>query len=247
MKRLLPVKSEAVFPYIQPLLGIKSSQDACVVSGVSFQMRLEKARGPRVFLIATIILLVAAGGFVYQFARAPRVGIIVGHWQSGVGATCKDGLREVDVNLRVAQLVAADLEKAGYQVDLLSEFDDRLQGYQALAIISLHTDSCIDQYTGFKVARYASSAIPDTDDALVDCLWTEYEKATRLPRDLVHITLDMYEYHAFREIAPTTPSAIVELGYLGGDRELLTEQQDKVAQGISSGIRCFLETYLPNQ
>lgn len=208
-----------------------------------------KANIPRVFLFAAIALLIVAGGFTYQFyfVPAPRVGIIVGHWQDGPGATCEDGLREVDVNLQVAQWVATNLENAGYQVDLLAEYDDRLYGYQALAVVSLHTDSCIPGYRGFKVDRSVNSTIPETDDALTDCLWTEYEKATRLPRDLLHITPDMYAYHAFQIIAPTTPAAIIELGYLSGDRELLTERPKTVARGVTAGIRCFLETRLPSR
>jgi N-acetylmuramoyl-L-alanine amidase len=195
------------------------------------------------------MLLVAAGSFTYKFflTQVPRVGIIVGHWQSGPGATCEDGLREADINLRVAQLVAANLEKTGYQVDLLAEYDARLYGYRALALVSLHADSCIPEQTGFKVDRNVSSAIPEIDDALTDCLWTEYEKATQLPRDLLHITPDMYAYHAFQKVASTTPSAIVELGYLGGDRELLTGRQETVARGITAGIRCFLESRSPGR
>jgi N-acetylmuramoyl-L-alanine amidase len=198
-------------------------------------------------LLATVLLLVAAGGLAYQFSQVPRVGIIVGHWQDGPGATCENGLREVDVTLSVAQLVAADLRDAGYRVDLLAEFDDRLHGYRALAVVSLHADSCVPDHTGFKVARHVGSVIPETEDALVDCLWTEYERVTQLPRDPVHITLDMYEYHAFQKVASTTPAAIIELGYLSGDRELLTERPEKVAEGITAGIRCFLERYLANQ
>jgi N-acetylmuramoyl-L-alanine amidase len=210
-------------------------------------MELGKGHAPRVFLIATIALLFAAGGFAYQFLKVPRVGIIVGHWQNGPGATCEDGLREVDVNLEVAKSVSANLEKAGYQVDLLAEFDERLNGYKALALVSLHADSCMPEKTGFKVASNVNSAIPELDDALVDCLWSEYEKVTQLPRDLVHITPDMEKNHAFRKITSTTPAAIVELGYLSGDRELLTERQAIVVQGVTAGIRCFLETHLSNQ
>jgi N-acetylmuramoyl-L-alanine amidase len=210
-------------------------------------MKREWANPPRVMLLATIVLLAAASGLASEFARVPQVGIIVGHWQDGSGATCEDGLREVDVTLDVAQLVAADLEKAGYRVDLLAEFDERLLGYRALAVVSLHADSCILEHTGFKVARHVDSAIPEVDDGLVDCLWAEYERSTQLTRDQLHITLDMCEYHAFQEVASSTPSAIVELGYLGGDRGLLTERQETVARGVTAGVRCFLETYLPNQ
>ena len=228
--------------HMQPVVPVKPSGHSNGLSG-----QHTKPHALRVFLPAVSILLVVAASFLYQFflVRMPRVGIIVGHWQSGSGATCEDGLREVDVNLEVAQLVAANLESTGYRVDLLTEFDERLRNYRALVLVSLHADSCIPDQTGFKVARNVNSTIPEIDDALVDCLWAEYEKAIGLPRDELHITLDMHEYHAFQEVASTTPAAIIEMGYLKEDRETLTEQQDKVAQGITTGIRCFLEKRLP--
>jgi N-acetylmuramoyl-L-alanine amidase len=48
-------------------------------------------------------------------------------------------------------------------------------------------------------------------------------------------------YHAFNEIDPTTPGAIIELGFMGADRELLIEHAYEVAQGVARGIACFLE------
>jgi N-acetylmuramoyl-L-alanine amidase len=50
----------------------------------------------------------------------------------------------------------------------------------------------------------------------------------------------MTQYHTFYEIAPTTPGAIIEIGFLNLDRALLTEQSDRVATGVSEGILCFL-------
>jgi len=200
-------------------------------------------------LLAAVILLVTGGVFMYEFflVQVPRVGIIVGHWQNGPGATCQDDLSEVDVNLQVAHLVAANLAKAGYKVDLLAEYDDRLYGYRGLAVVSLHVDSCIPGHTGFKVDRSVDSAIPSLDDALVDCLWREYEKVTQLPRDLSHITPEMREYHAFQEIDSKTPAAIIELGYLSDDRELLTNRREEVAKGITAGMQCFLENPMPDR
>ncbi len=200
---------------------------------------------PRLLLPAIVGALIVLGGLLYTVFYTPRIGLIVGHWQNDVGAICDDGLREVDITLAIAQQTAEELEKAGYRVDLLSEFDQRLSGYRALVLVSLHVDSCLPAHSGFKVARFAQSTSPEIEDALVECLHTEYEKATGLPRDPQHITTDMQEYHAFTEIALKTPAAIVELGYLGGDRELLTGQQETVSRGIAKGIRCFLETYLP--
>ena len=51
----------------------------------------------------------------------------------------------------------------------------------------------------------------------------------------------MTDYHAFREIDPLTPGAIIELGFMAADRELLTERSYEVAQGVARGIACFLE------
>jgi N-acetylmuramoyl-L-alanine amidase len=49
----------------------------------------------------------------------------------------------------------------------------------------------------------------------------------------------MSRYHAFREIAATTPAAIIETGFLKADRELLTQRADRAAAGIVAGIECF--------
>jgi len=54
----------------------------------------------------------------------------------------------------------------------------------------------------------------------------------------------MTQYHAWRKIAETTPAAIIEIGFLNGDRAFLTEHTDRVAAGIVKGIDCFLA---PNQ
>jgi N-acetylmuramoyl-L-alanine amidase len=49
----------------------------------------------------------------------------------------------------------------------------------------------------------------------------------------------MREYHAFREIDPSTVAAIIETGFLNLDREILTKQTDRVAAGVVDGILCF--------
>ena len=50
----------------------------------------------------------------------------------------------------------------------------------------------------------------------------------------------MTYYHAFRKVLPTTPTAILELGFLGGDARLLTEEPELAAAGIRESIFCFL-------
>ncbi len=174
-------------------------------------------------------------------ASIAKIGIVVGHWKNDSGAVCPDGLTEVEINLGIAQRVVALLTRASYQAELLAEFSPKLEGYQATALISIHADSCnVPEASGFKVARVSSSFVPDAEDRLVACLIERYHQATGLPFHRNSITYDMTEYHAFFEIAPQTPAAIIEVGFMGADRYLLTRRQDLVARGIFDGIRCFV-------
>jgi len=155
---------------------------------------------------------------------------------------CDDGLQEVSINLDVASRVVAILQYSGYDAELLPEFSDELPGYEADAFISIHADACnVPEASGFKVARVAASAIPEVEDRLVRCLIQEYGEATGLSFHRNSITFDMTVYHAFNEIDPQTPGAIIELGFMGADRDLLTDEAYKVAQGVVQGILCFLE------
>lgn len=171
----------------------------------------------------------------------PKVGVVAGHWKYDSGAVCDDGLQEVQINLDVASKVVAILQDEGYNAELLSEFDDRLTGYEADAFVSIHSDSCVfPDASGFKAARVNVSAIPEVDDALLECMIREYGKKTGLTLHENTITYDMTEYHAFLEIHPNTPAVIIELGFLGADRKLLTEHSYEVALGVVRGIECFL-------
>ncbi|HET9907797.1 MAG TPA: N-acetylmuramoyl-L-alanine amidase [Anaerolineales bacterium] len=176
-----------------------------------------------------------------------RVGIVAGHSGNDSGAVCVDGngnvtLTEADVNLEIAALVQQQLTEIGYQVDLLREFDTRLNGYRALAIVSIHNDSCEyvnDEATGFKVSAALNTYDVNRANRLTACLVDRYQSATRLNFHAGSITPDMREYHAFREIDPSTVAAIIETGFLNLDREILTQQTDRVAAGVVAGILCF--------
>jgi N-acetylmuramoyl-L-alanine amidase len=171
----------------------------------------------------------------------PLVGIISGHRGNDSAAVCSDSLTEVEVNYQVALEVTKLLERRGVQAILLDEFDDRLDGFQADALISVHADSCmVPNVTGFKVARATDSAIPDVADKLVSCLDEAYGDYTGLPKHLNSVTADMTQYHAFREIDPLTPGAIIELGFLLDDRYLLENKPKILARGVAAGILCFL-------
>jgi len=177
-----------------------------------------------------------------------RIGIVAGHNGNDSGAVCLDGsgqvtLTEAEVNLKIASLVQKRLVEEGFQVDLLNEFDTRLNGYRAVALVSIHNDSCEyinDEATGFKVAASMDTRDLNRAQRLTACLVDRYQRATGLKFHAGSITADMREYHAFSEIAPDTITGIIETGFLNLDREILTKETDRVAEGIVQGILCFV-------
>ena len=157
-----------------------------------------------------------------------------------------DGLEEVQVNTEIARRVVAALTNLGYDVLLLDEFDTRLYRFEGAAVLSIHADSCgFPGKSGFKIARAESSFIPGPEDRLVNCVIQHYQTETGLQFDANTITYDMTQYHAYTEIDPSTPAAIIEVGFLQDDRELLTQQPDRVAKGIVDGLKCFIEGEAP--
>lgn len=172
----------------------------------------------------------------------PLIGIVAGHSGSDSGAVCTDGLTEVSVNQKIAAYVQQILVEEQIDVDLLNEFDSNLYSYQAQALISIHADSCDyinDQATGFKVTSALANTHPERAARLTACLRNRYIKATGLP---LHnsITPDMTSYHAFSEIHNDTTAAIIEVGFLNLDRQILTQQSEVIARGIADGITCFI-------
>jgi len=187
------------------------------------------------------------GGAVPTTQKPVRIGIVSGHWGNGgdPGAVCPDGTNEHDVNLTIASLVRQKLEAHGYNIDLLQEFDPRLDGYQASLLLSIHNDTCdvIDsQATGFKVASSTYSSDKNLTARLSACLYDRYGSVTGLPYRSGNITVNMTDYHAFRAIDPSTPAAIIETGFLNLDRSLLVDHPDVVAEGLVAGVLCFVRS-----
>ncbi|HIQ12353.1 MAG TPA: hypothetical protein EYH29_05745 [Caldilineales bacterium] len=175
-----------------------------------------------------------------QIISGPQVAIISGHRGFDSGAVCDDGTMEALINEEIADRVAALLKREGVAVTILDEYDPRLEGLKVQALVSIHADSCIDQ-SGFKVASAEQTVIPDEDALLVSCLSEAYAQATGLAFRAATITKNMTQYHAFQRVAEDTPGAIIETGYLGGDRDLLVGDPDRAAEGIAAGILCFLD------
>jgi N-acetylmuramoyl-L-alanine amidase len=177
-----------------------------------------------------------------RLAQSPgplRIGIISGHRGNDSGAVCADGLTEAEVVEAIAMRVVSALEARRIRADLLDEFDPRLNGYTATALVSIHADSCDfvnDMATGYKVA---GSSYTDSTRLSI-CVEEAYTRETQLPYHANTITPHMTDYHAFREIAPGVPAIIIETGFLNLDREFLTQRPDVAAQAISNGILCYV-------
>lgn len=184
-----------------------------------------------------------------------KIGIVSGHNGprpdgSAVdpGAVCEDALGNVlfterEINFNVATLVVRGLRDRGYSVDLLDEFDPRLQNYQAAALVSIHANTCQDfgeEVSGYLVAKADSRPEGGIDTLLAECVARYYGDRSKLDRRF-GLTLDMTDYHSFREIHPTTPAAIIELGFMRADQQILTENPEILARGIIDGILCFVD------
>lgn len=181
---------------------------------------------------------------------ASDVALVSGHAGNDSGAVCTDAdgqatLTEAQVNATVAELVAQQLRRTGVTITILDEMDARLSGLRADVFLSLHSDSCVD-LSGYKAASRDTSAIPDADARLIACIDQHYPAATGQSYHPDTITRDMIDYHAFKRIDPQTPAAILELGFLGGDRHLLENEPERVAAGVTQSILCFLNNAQQN-
>jgi N-acetylmuramoyl-L-alanine amidase len=182
-------------------------------------------------------------------AFARQVVLISGHAGYDSGAVCTDAtgaatLTEAEVNAAVAERVAHQLRRAGADVLVVDEFDPQLTGLKADVLLSLHADSCIDA-SGYKAASSPASALHAVETQLLACIDQHYPAITGLAHHPNTITHDMLNYHAFRTIDPQTPAAIIELGFLGGDQELLRQRPEVAARGVVESILCFLTREQP--
>ncbi len=188
--------------------------------------------------------------------RPWRVGIQAGHWKitelpdeetrlRGSTGTRWRSIAEVDVNLRIAEDVADDLRAAGVAVDLLPATVP--VDYDADAFVAIHADGGSGPAaTGWKIAAPRRSSLASR--LLRDDIARAYGEATALPEDRYGVTYNMLGYYAFswtrfdHAVAPSTPAAIIETGYLSspGDRRVIVDDPQEAALGISMGILAYL-------
>jgi len=185
-----------------------------------------------------------------------KVGIQVGHWkldevpdeltrlvvQTG---TTWNGVKEVDVNLDVAQRVGTLLKAKGVAVDIFGATVPA--GYVADAFIALHADGDgTGENSGFKMAHNARRG--PFEDRLLQTVREEYAKSTNMDYDGLHVTRSMLGYFVYNwsryqhAVSPYTPGTILEMGYLSNDddRAILVDHSDAVAAGIANGLLRFL-------
>jgi len=175
----------------------------------------------------------------------PLVGIVVGHWDDDSkdpGAVCNDiPLTEFQVNQTIATLVRDQLIARGIDVEMLREFDPKLNDYQSTASSRSTPIAVTTSMIKPRVSKWLQRCRirPQLSARLTACLRQRYALATGLePHN--SITADMTSYHAFDELHEDTTAAIIEVGFLNLDRDLLTQHPDRAAQGIVDGVMCFL-------
>jgi hypothetical protein len=194
---------------------------------------------------------------VYNPPGPKRVGLQAGHWLTeqippelkglGPGASAA-GKAEWEVNLDITERTAALLRAYGVEVDIIPT--TLPVEYKAHAFLSIHADgdeSGVRQ--GYKLGRAVWSATPAADDRLIAAISEAYAQMTHMPLDPVGASRRMTAYYAFNSrrychaIAPGTPSAILEAGYLTSavDRQILLGDPDAAARGIARGLLRYLD------
>ena len=179
-----------------------------------------------------------------------QIGLLAGYWRSERGKVCADGVREEQITLAVAERTAVLLNTAGYQVDIFEENDVDLLNYKGVALVAIYAGECGNppaSLSGFLIATELKPAFPDKSNTLAVCMAEKYANTTGLSFSYQIIPPDQPLSALFRQVDPTTPTLMIQIGALGADRELLTEQTQKVAQGIFNGLFCYIELNKTNE
>ena len=128
----------------------------------------------------------------------------------------------------------------GYEAIVLEEYDPRLDGLQADVLLSLHADSCMpgQRLQGRLLCR---SPTPMAGDRILECIDTYYAATYPTRKGPAHGHRRHDGVPCLSQDRPETPAVILELGFMGGDRTLLTDRQQEVAGGVADSLLCFLE------
>jgi N-acetylmuramoyl-L-alanine amidase len=190
-----------------------------------------------------------------------------GHGGSEPGATDIPGLSEAQLNLRVARRTATELTRRGITVALTRNGDHRIpirrradlaDALAPAAFVSIHHNTPASrpspvpgtevyvQSTSTDSRRLGGVLYESVVEALsqFDIEWTARDDAGVLTV-LNDEGGDAYGINRY----PATPSALVELAYMGNEKEaalLVTEEYERVAaRAVADGIEDYLTTDAP--
>ena len=175
------------------------------------------------------------------------IGILPGHYGFDYGYQCGpeyNFVSESDVNLRIAVMVRDYLQTQGYTVDFLQEFDPMLSNYTALALVSIHSNTCDTQNTkqsGFNVSTAGQNSYPSESKRLNDCLAYHYAQNSGLDYLGESYMRGEEMLVSFDTVNNYTTISVVSTGYLGNDYRTISEKTNSLAKGIADGIICYVE------
>ena len=175
------------------------------------------------------------------------IGILPGHYGYDTGFQCGgeyNFVKEEDVNLRLGVIVRDYLEKNGYVVDFLHEFDPALTDYTGLALVSIHMNRCDTtdkKISGFTITTGGQNTYPSESKRLNDCLTYHYAQNSGLDFLGENYNPGEENLYSFDTVNNYTTISVIHAGYLGNDYRTISEKTQSLAKGIADGIICYVE------
>jgi N-acetylmuramoyl-L-alanine amidase len=184
-----------------------------------------------------------------QQPTTPRKGVVVidaGHGAHDPGTSSPTGLKEKDVNLRVAAKVATLLEQRGVGVvmtrwqDKYIELEERAEignRRKAALFVSIHADSAPSSSArGFTI--YVAAGASAQSYQAAHAINQAMEKTGMNNRGI--------REEDFRVLMKSKgPAVLIELGYLSNPQDAARladdRYRDRLAQAIASGIQAYLK------
>lgn len=187
--------------------------------------------------------------WLQRFFKQDQKVIVIdaGHGGTDSGSV-KNGIKEKDINLKIAIKLQKTLEKKGYKVVMTRSDDIAISLRQRAKLanqtkgdlfISIHQNSFKDSSVhGIEVFYHPQKETPDEElaNCLQEALVQETGAKNRYTRSATNLVV-------IRE--SKMPACLIESAYISNEheRQLITtdDYQNKVVQGIIKGVENFLE------
>lgn len=166
-----------------------------------------------------------------------KIFINPGHGGNDPGA-CGNGLREVDVVLKIGRRVADYLRKVGYdvkleQIDGLEAICDACNDWHADLFVSIHCNAANGKAQGTETYHfYGSSAGRKLATAIHN----------QIVKSLPLVNRDVKQAGFFVLAQTDCPAALVETAFIDNpaDARLLVDREDDFARAIARGITDYV-------